>query len=388
MLTLRDLHDLASAHADSRVLTVYLDARVTDPAMRHSWRPALLAALRAERARLRDERDATAFDAAAAHLGTPQPPINGAWGAPGWVAYLTPRGPLHAAGLPVRVPTLVAWRDGPVISPYVRVLKQHRPVAVALVDSRHARLFRYAWGELEALPSLSIDMEDDGPAAPAARASRATSAPAPRGALATERARERRRARFHHLIAALGERLADVAGRDGWVLIGGTRAWASVAGALLPDRLAERALVSETLDSHAPAETIVAEARRAATALRAAQGGRVLDRVLERAGAGGRGAVGVPALQRALRAQAVDELLLTPEFLRAQPDVAEDFVRAALAQGAEVEVLSGGAAERLDRTGDGSAGRLRFAIENPLPREARALAPRQGLVTADALRLG
>ena len=72
-----------------------------------------------------------------------------------------------------------------------------------------------------------------------------------------------------------------------------------------------------------------------------------------------------PAVQRALRAQAVDVLLLSPEYVRAHERDAEELVRAALASGADVEVPSGSAAERLDEAATGIAARLRFAIEEP-----------------------
>ena len=82
-------------------------------------------------------------------------------------------------------------------------------------------------------------------------------------------------------------------------------------------------------------------------------------------GALGRGSAGVPGTQRALHAGAVDLLLLTPEFLRAHLDLAEVVVRAALTQGADVEMLSSPAAEQLDQAAEGIAARLRFAIDGP-----------------------
>ncbi|HEU4565999.1 MAG TPA: hypothetical protein VFS05_15170 [Gemmatimonadaceae bacterium] len=369
----RDLHELAREHAGERVLSVYLDARVTDPAMRHTWRAALVTALRAARAEITDPRERADFDRAASFLDDPLPPIDGTWGAPGWVAFLAPDGPLYAAELPVRVPTIAVWRDGPIVSPYVRVLKQHRPVIVALVDSRSARLFRYAWGELTALPELTIEVAEERAPAPTAPEPRAMSAPAPRGALGTERAHRRRRAHFQRLATSLSARLAELAGEDGWVLVGGSSEWARVAAEALPAALAERTLVSATLDGDAAESTIALAAKEAATELRAERGRALLERLRERAGGGGRGVVGVAATQRALHAQAMELLLVTPELLRAEVRLAEDAVRAALAQGAEVEVLSGGAAEELDRAG-GLAGRLRYAIDAPVPREGAARA--------------
>jgi peptide subunit release factor 1 (eRF1) len=59
----------------------------------------------------------------------------------------------------------------------------------------------------------------------------------------------------------------------------------------------------------------------------------------------------------------VDLLVLSPEFVKSEDELAEDAVRAALLQGAGVEVLSGDAVERLDEAAGGIAAKLRFALE-------------------------
>jgi peptide subunit release factor 1 (eRF1) len=122
-------------------------------------------------------------------------------------------------------------------------------------------------------------------------------------------------------------------------------------------------LVSTALDHDASSGEIIAAAQQAASELRAARGLALVDQLVEHAGGHARAAVGVPAIQRALRARAVDLLLLTPRFTAGHESEAEDFVRAAIASGADVEVPSGEAAARLDRAGDGIAARLRFAID-------------------------
>jgi Bacterial archaeo-eukaryotic release factor family 10 len=369
VLTPTELNELVRELATTKVLTVYHDARVTDPAMRHAWRPTLSSALRSVRAGLTDEGERAEFDRAAAFLDVPLPPLGGVWGAPGWVAFLTAEGPRYAAELPVRPSTLVAWREGPVVTPYLRALKQHRPVIVALVDSRSARFYRYAWGSLLALPEVTLSVDDDAGAGTAAssraRGMRGTSYPAPRAAVGTEQTRRRRLVSFRRLVASLGPLLVELAGDDGWVLIGGTPEWARLAGEALPAPLAGRVVISSTLDHDETEVEIARAAKWAATMLRARQGRALLDRVLEHAGALGRGAAGVPATQRALRAEAVNLLVLSPEFIRTHGEDAEDTVRAALAQGAGIEVLSGDAAGHLDRTADGIAARLRFAIDAP-----------------------
>lgn len=363
MLTTRELNALLRDSEDRHVLSVYFDARVTDPAMRHTARAAIATVVRGARGAITDDGELASFDRAASFLDQQISQLVGAWGQPGWVAFVTADGPLYTSDLPIKVPTLAEWHEGPFISPYLRVLKQHRPVVVALVDSRSARLFRYRWGSVTPLPELTIEAHDDLAETPAPSEVRATSSPAPRGALGTEHANRRRRDLFRRLASSLATRLAELANDDGWVLIGGTPEWARVAGDALPQKLADRTLVSATLDHDAAEATIRDMAKEAATSLRAAHGRRLLDALIERSGPHGRGAVGVPAVQRALRAQAVGTLLLTPEYLRLNPRDAEDAVRAAIPHGADIEVLSGDAAEQLDRDGEGIAAQLRFAIE-------------------------
>jgi peptide subunit release factor 1 (eRF1) len=168
-------------------------------------------------------------------------------------------------------------------------------------------------------------------------------------------------AAFQRLAPTLGARIAELAGDDAWVLIGGTPEWARIAGAALPRQLEGRVLVSTTLDHDAPGMEIASAAKHAASELRAAQGGALVDRLMERAGAHGRAAAGMPAVQRALEAQAVDLLLVSPDFVRDRDCAAEEAVRAAIAQGADVEVLSGDAGAQLGRAAEGIAARLRFA---------------------------
>jgi hypothetical protein len=370
VLTPTELNELVRELATTRILTVYHDARVTDPAMRHAWRPALASALRSVRAGLRNEWERAEFDRAAAFLDDPLPPLGGVWGAPGWVAFLTANGPHYAAELPVRPSTLAVWRDGPVVAPYLRALKQHRPVIVALVDSRSARFYRYAWGSLIALHEVTLSTDEDaGAGAPArsrARGTRSVSYPAPRAAVGIEQAQRRRLVSFHRLAASLGALLVELAGDEGWILIGGTPEWAHLAGEALPAQLAGRVVISGTLDHDETEVEIARAAKRAATTLRSRQGRALLDRVLEHAGARGRAAAGVSSTLRALHAQAVNLLAVSPEFIRVHGQDAEDTVRAALAQGADIEVLSGDAAEHLDRTAEGIAARLRFAIDAPV----------------------
>lgn len=367
MLTATELHRLGEELADTRVLSVYLDSRVTDPAMRNAWRARLLNGLRETRAGIADDGERKEFDRAAALLEESSAAPGGVWGAPGWVAFVTAEGRLHVDDLPVQPSPLFSWGKGPVISPYLRALKQHRPVIIALVESDSARLYRYAWRQVETLDELATPPEEpSGAERITAPATRAASIPAARGAVDTEEAQRRRHAAFQRLATSLGERIDQLAGDNGWVLIGGTPEWARLAGAALPRNLAGRTLISAGLDHDAHTDAIAQAAESAGTELRDAEGRLLVDQLLEDAGGHGRAVAGVPAVQRALRAHAVDLLLLSPEFIRVHQEEAEQKVRAALATGADVEIPSGSAIERLDQAAEGIAARLRFAIDDPI----------------------
>jgi hypothetical protein len=370
LLTSLELHTFMRDYASIKVLSVYVDARVTDPAMRHAWRPALTAALRAARAELDDELALDEFDRSAAFLDQPLPPLEGAWGAPGWVAFCTAKGVRYAAHVPVEVPTMVVWGNGPFVSPYLRVLKQHRPVIVAVVESRRARLFRYGWGMLTPLPDVSLVLPEGRPGGTSDSEARPMRSSASRGAVGTDTARRHRRAVFSRHVAALAGRLVDLAGDDGWIVIGGTAEWARSARAAIPARLAGRTMVVASLDHGASNAEVARAAEHAATAMRATHGRLLLDHLPDREGSRGRGTAGLPATQRALQSHAVDLLLLSPEYIRWHPFDAEEFVRATFAQGADVEVLSGQAADDLDRMADGIAARLRFSIDEPIRDDA------------------
>lgn len=363
MLTLSDVQALVRELSGAKVLSVYLETRVTDPAMRDAWRPALASALRDLAAHV-PVPERPEFERARSVLNEMEAGLGGVWGAEGWVAFATAAGVHHSTDVPNTVPTLAAWREGPVVAPYMRVLKEHRPVIIALVDSRSATIYRYTWGKLQELPELAITA-DDYPAPGEAHGPerRGHAVAAPRSVTGSERARRRQSVVFDSLAAELATRLTRLAGDDGWIVIGGTRDRARAAADALPGRVAARVTVASALSHDADSADITAAAQRAATELRAAHGQKLLDTLFENAATPTQAASGVPAVQRALRANAVEVLLLSPDFMRRDGAEAENSVRAALSHGADVAVLSGEAATRLDRTAHGIGAKLRFAVE-------------------------
>ena len=157
------------------------------------------------------------------------------------------------------------------------------------------------------------------------------------------------------------DRIRDLAGTDGWIVLGGvSRVVARLTHQLsrvAPERVAEHA----ALDVHA-SEAIVAEAARAAAcSLRDEADARAVRETTDLANGGGLGAVGPDATSRALEQSCVRELFLSRTYCEENPVDAEDAVRSALDQDALVTDVSGDAAALLDARG-GVAARLRFRV--------------------------
>lgn len=362
VITSAALTELLRRLQDTNVLTVYVAARTADPAMRNAWRSKLESELRAIRSRLASAADGelAEFEAATAILHEQLPGMENGASHGCWVGFLSAKGVEKVAEVPLPVSTRAFWRKGPAVAPVMRTLKRLRPIAVAMVDSRSARFYRSTLGDLHALPEMALQAEE--PAALAGGGSGTGSAiHAPRSAVGTEQAQELRRAAFRRMSSTLATRLMEIAGKKGWMMIGGSSEWARLAGEALPQSVCDRVEVVTTLNHDASDSEILAVVERVATELRARGDVERVRTLVEDAGALGRASAGVPATQTALHAMAVEQLVLSPRFVDAQPGLAEDMVRAALLQGAEVAIASGQAVDSLERPGtDGVVARLHY----------------------------
>jgi stalled ribosome rescue protein Dom34 len=161
------------------------------------------------------------------------------------------------------------------------------------------------------------------------------------------------------MLAATVDRIVDLAGSDGWIVLGGIRRvvvrLASDLAAVAPNRVLEM----PALDVHASEAKIAHAARVGASTLRAAFDARRVAEIVEEAGANGLGVIGAIDTRHALEQASVRELYITRRYLEEYAADAEDEVRLALDQNASVEEVSGAAAEDLDRSG-GIAASLRF----------------------------
>lgn len=370
MLTLPQLTDLERGLRDARVLSVYLAGQSRDPAARDEWRRWLDDSLREGRVAIAEEwpDQVVEFDVDVTALRT-RLEVGDAPGRLGWVAFVAHGIVLHAGPLPAPMPAWVGWDLGIHAAPYLRALKQLRPAYVALVNSERVRILRYLDGSLEALEVVGAAHRGREPA-------HMGDAPAPgfhqgtRGTTATDENERHRVDAMHRMATAAADRLRELAGDEGWILLGGTPAARGLVCAALPERLVPRTLVVPELHDGASDAALLRAVESGVSEIRDARDLALIEEVLAGRDANRASAVGADATRQALEMHAVRELLLSHEFVRAHGDEADAAVRAALDQGAAVEEVSGPAAERLDGEAGGIAAQLRFGMPTgATPRE-------------------
>jgi len=177
------------------------------------------------------------------------------------------------------------------------------------------------------------------------------------------------------MIKEVAERVIQLAGSDGWVVVGGIPRVAEHAVHVLARGLPGRVLQLDSLDVHASASEIEGAAQQGASALRNASDLHRVEEIIAHGEQYGLTTLGPAATRRGLEQSQVRELYLTHGYLEEHTADAEDAVRAALDQRAVVEEVSGEAARQLDRYG-GLAAWLRYRLaeansstetEGPMP---------------------
>ncbi|HSC31499.1 MAG TPA: hypothetical protein VLD17_07225 [Gemmatimonadaceae bacterium] len=361
MLSLQELASISRELRDQHVLSVYVDAAFDDPALRTAWRPQADHAIKAIRRRLEaaPHAERTNFERCVTFLDSELSAFAGGIGAPGWFAFITADGVRAAEKIPAPMPTLALWMIGPCIAPYIRVLKQERPVVVIVAGASQARLYRYITGVLEPAHSIHAHATVEEPAH-MGDTPRLGFHAGTRGSTGRDAAQLAHHVGTERMIHEATRESLKIAGRHGWIVVGGIpEVGAHITRALEP-LAPDRVIHLEGVEVHATDAGVREAAERAASRLRDQ---RDLRQIAEITGAAVddrwvvRGAV---ATRRALDSGSVRELYFTPRFLESSLVDAEYSVRAALAQSAEVEEVSRTVAERLDEFG-GVGARLRFA---------------------------
>lgn len=369
MLTHADLRKLEQELRSAQVLSVYLDGRMNDPADRRQWRQTLRNALRDLNATL-EEKDREIRDALAEcvqRLDDVLPPEGTALGTVGWVGFVTRDGIHHAQGVPLPMPTMVRFAQGPWLSPYVRALKEDREVVIALADASGARLLSYRGGQLMPVAHIEgrqVDIEVNH----MGEAPRDGFHPGVRGETGRDRAQRARNAAIEGMVSEIVGRLAPYAARETWMIVGGSPVVARMVEDALHERFGDRLTHIPSLRIDATDAEVAAMARQAGSMLTEALDLAVINRVADSLAFTGQGVMGRLATTRALEDLRVQQLYFTHRYLEAHSEEVENAVRSALRQGADLEEVSGEAAARLNDYG-GIAATVRFtpALQASMP---------------------
>ncbi len=357
MLTHDRLADLYTRVRDVHVLSVYIDGGQHDPAERRVWRTRLDQALSERRREIEADgrSDLTAFEAARDRLLGELREYSSFMPDRGWVGFATDAEVVYADNVPVPMPDLVVWEPGLRVAPYVRALKQEKPVVIALADRHHARLFTYREGALEQTEEISATDE-----APDARSARRSGERSGTRGNATDDARRQVEVKADALLERVAERVGELAGVDGLVVVGGTRETGKRLLNQLPAAVSERAEEVGSLYLEMTPAEVKTHAESIASGLTQRLQEDLVARVLDRARSGGRGVLGDEDTADALVERKVDTLVLSRTFLNERRDRADRMVGTAFEQRAAVEEVSGSGAERLDEEAGGVAALLRW----------------------------
>lgn len=355
---LRLHHDLAHR----RVLSVYLNAEETDPAERGAWRLRLNGMLKEQGKALAgaspEERKVArlAVDLLERELAR----VPGLLPENGWVGFATEERVWYTGATPAPMPDLVRWEKGAHVAPYVRALKQSRPVTVVLADQRHARILDYRHGEMKEQQVLWADPVIAGSTSGGSSRGMATRSGMrgePRGDAAQHIGEVTTRRMLHDVMDAVSEPID----RGHLLVLAGNSETTAALLRALPERAHERTMYIPGLPMDAAPARLREAVEAAASALSVRLQQTLVKEILDATRSAGRACLGLERTERALRVGAVDTLVLSRAFARAEPDLAERLVDLTFDHGAGVEEISEAAADELDSEG-GIGARLRFAV--------------------------
>lgn len=365
MLNHEELVDLYRELREQNVLSVYLDGKTNDFSERKLWRRRLEHEVSEARKRLNGTApdEGGAFDGALGRVKEALEDFDQFLPDRGWVGFATPERLVLAQALRVPMPDLVRWEEGIRVAPYVRALKQERPVACVLVDSQHARVFEYRDGTLgEEIDLIAETFIDDLTDVNVSK--RAASHTGVRGKTGKDAAQRYLEVGSERMMKELMKLVGERTGTHGLLVIGGTPEAIARAANHLPNELQSRSIQRPSMNLELSDAQVREEVESAASQLNQSMQEDLLDHVLDQARSGGKGALGPEAVEKALREGRVDTLLLSRNFIRANGDYADHLVGAAFEHHGDVEELSNEGAERLDTEGQGTAARLRYVISN------------------------
>lgn len=364
MLSFTELVALDGELKDTPALTLYLDGRSDNPAWRTAWRRAL----KQEETRLRhtlvdashDEREAFTHDVEAleAHLAQRR----GALDAAGWLGVIANGRVRFDAPLHEVTPTFGHWGRGVALAPFLCVPCADQGAWVVVVDSRAARIFHCDEDGVRRIDTVrTIARVEHGDAMGPARGGKFHTGT--RGGVGRDEAERERRTARERMLHALAEHVRALS-PGAAVFVGGTPQLLSEAAAAIEAAGVKPVIEAPSLGARARVNEIARAVREGMALLRHDADVVLVDEVVRRFAADELGAAGAAITGRALDNRAVRTLVLSDSFVVSQPEVAEVFVRSALAQDAVIRVVSGDAARQLEESG-GAGVLLRFSPFKP-----------------------
>ena len=357
-LTRKELIDLVSSLHDRWTLSAYIDASASDPAARAAWKTTLRHAIDATRAGTPQElhkQHGRAVEQLEAWLETAAVGVQQNH----WFVFATEDGVVRAGEVGAGVGTLVHWKKGAWILPFVSSLAQLTPALVVLIDSRTAALHRFANGHLESRGTFRT-APHGGDAPHMGDAAALGFHGGTRGVTKHDAAQRARLSATRRLLIETTRAVCDAADGDAWIVVGGSRELPAKLREQLPPRVRERTIVLPELRRRVARAAIVDAAERGIALLRWERDRALLEELLEHSGAHTNAVVGLVATLDAVQRGSAASVLLTPLFLSTHADAAERVLEGTLAEAGEVHLLDGAPAAELDVHGGGIGATLRF----------------------------
>jgi hypothetical protein len=360
MMPFAELVALDGELRDTPTLTLYLDGRSENPAWRTAWRRSL----KQEENRLRreladaphDEREAFArnIEALEDYLAHRR----GTMDSPGWLGVMADGRVRLDAPLRGVTPTIGRWGRGVALAPFLCASEAGGGSAwVVVADSRAARIFRCEDNTVRRVDTVRTQTHAEQDLA-ASSTKRSTPHQGTRGGVgrdAAEKERREARSRMLRTLAAHVRTLTPALP----VFVGGTPQLLSEAIAAMEREGVTQVIETPVLGARARVGEIARAVNEGLVQLRRVGEQELVEELLRRYGDDTLGAAGAAITGRALDERSVQTLVLSNSFVALQPEIAEVFVRSALAQDAKVEVVSGDAARTLEESG-GAGVLLRF----------------------------
>ncbi len=362
MLNHEELVALYKDHLDKQVLSIYIDGSDSGSARQPLWRRELDRGLGEALGSVSENGGGDGFMRARALLMKEIDGFDRELPGRGWIGFATADEVLYAEPVRATVVPTVRWEEGIRVAPYIRALKQDRPVVLALLDSQRARVFRWQEGKL----SEPLDLRADtfvGDLSDIGMQKVPTQRSGVRGKTATDAAQTFLDVGSERLLKALVEDIEKRVGNDAVLVLGGTEEMVAAAHRQLPSTLDGRVVERRSFHFDMSGKELVDGIADAASELTQSSQNSLLEDVVEAAGASGRGSLGLEETLPALLEHRVDSLLISRSFIESAQDEADRCVGTAFGAGATVEELSGESGARLDEVGGGIGAKLRYRVD-------------------------